>query len=393
MNIITNYQLKTVALIAVLLTLVYFYLKRTYSYWERKGFKTLPNVNLIFGHLKEVLTQNESIGHFCTRVYRNTNEPFLGFYGLLQPMLIINDPELIRKILIKDFSYFVDRGVYSNEKIDPISGHLFNLEGQKWKNLRRKLTPTFTSGKLKAMFPTLVNCGSTLQNHLENLASKDELLNVREIAACHSINVIASVGFGIDVDTVSTPNHEFRMKFRKSFEPTFWNGIRFFLRFSAPQLMRALRIRAIDKDVEDFVISIVEKNLEERENGNVFRKDFFQLLIQVRNDESIDLDDQRPSAPSIKSNNNQKALTLHEMAAQVFIFFSAGFETTSSALSYCMYELAKHTEIQERVQSEIDEVLEKHDGKITHESVSDMKFLEKCFIGKFVAIFRNINRN
>lgn len=59
-----------------------------------------------------------------------------------------------------------------------------------------RLSPTYTSGKMKAMFSTLVDCGSTLQSFLEKLADNKELLDVCEIAACHSTNVTASVAFG-----------------------------------------------------------------------------------------------------------------------------------------------------------------------------------------------------
>lgn len=75
---------------------------------------------------------------------------------------------------------------------DPLSGNMFQLERQRWKDLRTKLSPTFTPGKLKAMFSTLVSCGASLQNHLEKVCSKGELLNVSESAGCHNTNVIAS---------------------------------------------------------------------------------------------------------------------------------------------------------------------------------------------------------
>lgn len=47
-----------------------------------------------------------------------------------------------------------------------------------------------------------------------------------------------------------------------------------------------------------------------------------------------------------------------------------------------MYELAKNQDIQKRVQEEIDRVLEAHQGKITYDSINEMKYLEACIDGK-----------
>jgi cytochrome P450 family 6 len=45
-------------------------------------------------------------------------------------------------------------------------------------------------------------------------------------------------------------------------------------------------------------------------------------------------------------------------------------------MSYCLYELAKHQDIQRKVQKEIDEVLKS--GKLTYESINSLKYLECC---------------
>lgn len=89
-------------------TLVYFYAKRTYSYWERKGFKYLPNFNYVFGHFQSTLTAKEFNGDFITRIYRSTTEPFIGIYSILRPILVVRDPELIRTILIKGNNIDID---------------------------------------------------------------------------------------------------------------------------------------------------------------------------------------------------------------------------------------------------------------------------------------------
>lgn len=375
-----NWKVDVLSLSIAIFTLIYGYLKWTYSYWNRKGFKTFPGVSLLFGHFKATFAQTESIGLFFRRVYQTTNQPFVGVYGVFRPILFIRDPELVRTILVKDFAHFSDRGVHCNSDYDPLTAHLFTLTGQKWKNLRCKLSPTFTSGKLKAMFQTFVDCGSTLQVYLENLINKNEVLDVREIAARHSTNIIASVAFGIDVDTITNPNHVFRENGRRIFESTFLNGIRFFLKFIAPKLLVMFRIKAVPMEVERFIKTIVRENLDYREKNNVSRKDFFQLLVQLRNGGSVQLDDQWNTI--VKADEAQKTMTLNEIAAQAFVFFSAGFETSSTTLSYCLYELAKNPELQKRVHSEIDRVFAAHNGQLTYETVTDMIFLEKCIDGK-----------
>lgn len=376
-----NWKIDALALVIAIITLFYYYfVRRTYTYWERKGFVYLPGYNYVFGHFQPTFTQKEGMGGLTTRLYNSTKEPFVGIYSIMRPILLVRDPELVRTILIKDFQYFTDRGVHCNENYDPLSGHLFALPGQKWKNLRGKLSPTFTSGKLKAMFSTLVDCGATLQNHLEKLANKNELLDVREISASYATNVIASVAFGIEVDTIAQPNNDFRVCGRKIFESTFWNAIRLSLNFIAPKMMSILRIKSVDTSVEKFIMSIVKENLEYREQNNVVRKDFFQLLVQLRNTGTVQLDDQWETV--IKADEKQKSLTLNEIAAQSFVFFAAGFETSSTTLSFCMYELGKNMAIQNRVHKEIDQILAKHNGQITYESVTQMKYLDACIDGK-----------
>ncbi|XP_055298525.1 probable cytochrome P450 6d5 [Sitodiplosis mosellana] len=141
--------------------------------------------------------------------------------------------------------------------------------------------------------------------------------------------------------------------------------------------MSVFRIKIVNNKVEKFFRSISRQNLEYREKNNVVRKDIFQLLIQLRNTGTVQLDNQWETV--IKADESQKTMTFDEIAAQTYLFFAAGYETSSTALSFCLYELCKNPDIQQRVHNEIDRVLAEHDGKITFESVADMKYLESCF--------------
>lgn len=371
-------------IVATLCGVIYFYAQYWLTYWDRRGIKSLKP-SFPFGNFGNSFTLKQSIGELLQDVYNATDEPFIGIYGSLRPIFVPRDPELIRRIMIKDFNYFPNRGVYFDEKNDPLSAHLFAIEDQKWKTLRSKLSPTFTSGKLKAMFPTLVKCGTILNAFLEKKAADNESFEVRELSASHSTNVIASVAFGIDVNCIKNPDTEFRYYGRKPFAQTLKNAMRGLCSFISPKLMKYTGLRAVDADVEEFILTMVKKNLELREQSNVTRKDFFQLLVQLRNGVDISADDQWKATPRA---DGKFEFTIEEVAAQAFVFFLAGYETSSTTLSWCLYELAKRPEIQRRIHEEIDEVLARHDGEITYDALNEMKYLDMCIDGELLFSLR-----
>lgn len=74
-------------------------------------------------------------------------------------------------------------------------------------------------------------------------------------------------------------------------------------------------------------------------------------------------------------------LTDSMIASQAFVFFVAGFETSSSTISHALYELAQNQEIQDKLREEIREVYEKH-GELTYDVIKNMKYLDKVLKGK-----------
>ena len=73
---------------------------------------------------------------------------------------------------------------------------------------------------------------------------------------------------------------------------------------------------------------------------------------------------------------------MNSLAAQAFVFYLGGFETSSTTMTFCLYELSLHQDIQDRLREEIDVVLQKHDGKITYQSILEMDYLDKVVSGK-----------
>jgi cytochrome P450 family 6 len=125
---------------------------------------------------------------------------------------------------------------------------------------------------------------------------------------------------------------------------------------------------------------MVEETVNYRERNNITRNDFMHLLIQIKNKVKLEEDNDRLEQNdhgTLEKNSSEEGLSMNSLAAQAFVFFAAGFETSSTTMTFCLYELSFHQDIQDRLREEIDVVLQKYDGKITYEGIQEMEYLDK----------------
>ncbi|XP_049962793.1 cytochrome P450 6k1-like [Schistocerca serialis cubense] len=369
--IFDSWVTEALALLSTFFAILYVTFKINYTYWKKKG---LPYLEPFFplGNGWNTALMKKSPGEDLRDIYFEAEgKDVVGIYSLNNPLLIVRDPELIKTILVKDFNYFPDRGIYVDEETDHLTAHLFFLGGTKWKGLRQKLTPTFTSGKMRAMFGIVRDCAQILAD----VTPAGSVVEVRELIARYATDVIASCAFGIDVDSQHNPEVEFRQWGRRFFKPSLRTYLTQALGFSNPKLRTLLPIAFTPKDITDYFTKVVRDAVKHREETGIIRKDFLQLMIQLKNNGYVD------DSFSItgRKNSEQKTLTTKEVAAQAWVFFLAGFETSSTTVSFCLYELSKHPDIQKKLQEEIDNMLKKTNGDVTYEVImTEMPYLEKA---------------
>lgn len=123
-----------------IITLVCFHIYKAWrwGYWNKRGLETYePKFMDIGGQYFK------SYFYFKKKGLKHG-----GTYLFFHPHYVAVDLDLIKKILISDFDHFVNRNLFEHKgEENYMHAHLFNLEDQLWKDLRNKLTPTFTSGK------------------------------------------------------------------------------------------------------------------------------------------------------------------------------------------------------------------------------------------------------
>ena len=73
-----------------------------------------------------------SFPDYVSDVYnRLKGHKYGGLYQLMDPILLIRDPELIKIVTVRDFEHFLDHQVSISEDAEPLFGKmLFNLQGE-----------------------------------------------------------------------------------------------------------------------------------------------------------------------------------------------------------------------------------------------------------------------
>lgn len=323
-------------------TIIYGYFKYSYGYWKSRGVPC-EEPSIPFGNIKnngKIVSNYEIIKQLYDK-YKSTGVKVCGFYHFIRPVAVILDLELIKRIFIKDCNKFVDRNVYYSEENEPISAHssFQALNGERWQKLcSTELVAAFSSEKIKVIFPSIVNVAEQFREYLTDAVEKqpaaDQIngLEIEEWCARFMTDGIACV-FGFECNTLKDKNAKFQqMEF---------------------------------DEMSEFITKTVTENIEHRESNKIQRDDLLDVFMKLKNDE-----------------DKETALTLNEIVAQTFAFFEAGFNSTATVLTFCLYELAIQYDIQSRARTVINEAYSKFNGRLTYEMVMDIPYLDQIIEGK-----------
>ncbi|KFQ74500.1 Cytochrome P450 3A29, partial [Phaethon lepturus] len=363
MDLLPNFSSVTWLLLIVFLSLLVLY-----GIWPFQAFKKLgipgPQPLPFLGTFLEYRHGVLNFDQMCFEKYGK----IWGIFDGRQPVLAVLDPILIKNILVKEcYTIFTNRRKFGLSGILELGLHV--AEDEKWKRIRAILSPTFTSGKLKEMFPIINHYGEILVKNIEKKAANDEFVTMKDIFGAYSMDVVASTSFSVNIDSMSNPNDPFVTNIKKLLKISFLNPVVIFLvlfPFVTP-LLKKMEVTLLPSKVMDFFQDVFIKMKKEREKGSsTDRVDFLQLMV----DSQSSNDSSKPA-----ETDSYKSLSDEEILAQALIFVFAGYETTSSTLSYLSYNLATHPDVQQRLQDEIDANLT-NKATPTYTTIMQMDYLD-----------------
>ncbi|KAI1301926.1 Cytochrome P450 3A11 [Halotydeus destructor] len=367
MNTFVSYLLSPMGIgltVTAALVWVYLYYKEKHSYWARRGIKgpkALPILGNVLPNIRKPLQE----------VFNGYYEKYGKIYGIFElskPMLVVADPEIIRHITVKDAHLFINRRDFTSRfgGDEVVQKFLSVMRDDDWRRVRTILTPTFTSGKMRKMFPLMDKCGDDAISYLRKDGQNKDL---KKVFSMYTLEIIAQCCFATSPDTYNNPDNKFYLSATGLFQPRRSVFLTLVILSVLPKFVtRWLNMNLLPEEPMTYFKHAIHHLIKERRQTGTRRNDFLQLLMDAQHEnDTVEVEAEGKEHDAELHHLNQdkdqdklfdrtklqnKTLDDNEVIANSILFFAAGSETTATLLSFVFYSLARNEDVQQKLHEE-----------------------------------------
>jgi len=278
------------------------------------------------------------------------------------PMLVVADHTLIAQVLRERPATFRRPSATARvaEELGGIDG-LFEAEGSDWRNQRRMVMQAFAPHAVKAYFPSLVQVARRLQRRWAAAARAGRALDLGAELRLYTIDIIAGLAFGTDVNTIETGDNAIQRNLdailpavaRRTLAPfPYWRYVKLPRDYQLERSVAMVRSAAAD---------LVER-ARERMRADPSRAEQPRNMLEAM------------LAAAAQAGSGVSA---REVAGNVLTTLLAGEDTTSNSLAWLIWLLHTHLQAQTRARAEVQTVAPDLDA-LTIEQMDSLDFIEAC---------------
>jgi cytochrome P450 len=279
---------------------------------------TMPG-NFIFGSMREF---NRDTLEFMLKARQYGD--FVKFYFGPFPVYVASHPDVAHDIMVTNAASYYKSSITKQVLNQAVGSGLFTNDGDSWKRQRKLAQPAFHTKRIAAYADTMVDYA---QQQIAPWQDGKTLDMEREMTAL-TMKIVGKTLFDAEVTEEDDIGTAVRTVLRTV-------DIRFNRLLPLPEWLPTPENRQINRAMVT-LNRVIQQYIDERRRTGEDRGDLLSMLMAAQ-------DDDNGSGMSDKQ--------LHDEAMTVF---GAGHETTSGALTWTLYLLSQHPEIEAKLHEEVD---------------------------------------
>lgn len=376
---------------------------RTFERMQIKG----PKPNFIHGHLYE--TRRQAYVKFASKMHETYGDT-VGIYLGGDPYLITKDLDLIQQVFVAKSRSFYDRmDFYLN--VDPVPDNLICQRGDRWRYMRKLLTPAFSNSKVRSSHfyrdtqRTVAKFMDQLQKNskLNHLSGQRETIvdDLYDRMAAVALDVIVKTAFHMDnmISFKGTLSNEHRRgkleESPKKSSDVFLDTVKQACRlgfnplveliFCFPLLDAPLTYicnRLYFSSILKLLMNRLDYLVRRHPTKGSSETSTPECADLAAASQANSLHQRRRIIDSLIEVLRERKITRSEFTGNAFVIVFAGFETTANALTFTLWLLARDQRVQAKLRHELREQMTRVEKSKAHtesdqvQSEDDLKLTE-----------------
>lgn len=238
---------------------------------------------------------------------------------------------------------------------------LLTSEGDLWRRQRYITSQAFKSECLRRFFPAMQQIIGRLYDRWNNYAIDGSIVDVKKEWMLFTVDITTNFAFGYDINLLENESNSFQKHLEKQL-PGFNRRVNapfpYWHYFKLPSdyaLENSLIF--IKKLINSFVVSARQRLDKDLEKENYQPTNFLEAILLSKDEDGTGFSDE-------------------EIQGNIYNILMAGEDTTAHTLSWALYFMAKNPDIQNKMQKEVDIVLEHNRIPSDLESLEKLTYIE-----------------
>ncbi|KAK8140988.1 hypothetical protein G3M48_001110 [Beauveria asiatica] len=297
---------------------------------------------LVTGHSIEAISRGMGVSA-RDWIAETANEGFIRIYGPFhREHLIITSPQALGEVLVSK-AYEFEKPSTIRSFFGPVLGHgLVLAEGHDHKMQRRNLMPAFAFRHIKDLYPLFWRKTCDVVRVMTEQCQVDGYaeFEVGHWAGRVSLDIIGIAGLGRDFDATHNEDDEIVKTYMLITTPTMQDRLLLvmadFLTAFIPMsillhvpIPRAIEAKGAAKKIRDVCKDVIRLKSQKLADSKLEDVDILSVALR------------------------SGMFSEEELINHMMTFLGAGHETTASALSFAIYAVCRHPEVQTRLRQEV----------------------------------------